>query len=455
MISPPARSAGRLDGVPPSTSVDDSPDSGGAAIRTADLDYRLPSDRIAQHPCEPRDAARLMVLDRGTQSISHRVFRDLPEFLRAGDCLVVNTTKVLPARFELRRATGGRLEALFLREEATGLWSVMLTGAGKLREGEQLEVWHRLIARAPGARGKRGLAPRQTRLSRSKTGASAVPDPFCHSLLESAPWRFTFVRHLERGRCELRVDPPDDPQIILERIGETPLPPYIRREQAAAPVEGGSAGASPSRERASVPQAQGRSLPEADERDRTDYQTVYARQAGAVAAPTAGLHFTQPLLDRIRARGVEIAEVVLHVGLGTFQPVEAEDLADHPMHSEWYAIDLAAAEAINRSRRGGGRIVPVGTTSVRVLETVARADGRCRKGGAVLHAASGWTNLLIQPPYHFRCADALITNFHLPRSTLLALVFAFAGRDFILDAYRTAIDSGYRFYSFGDAMFIS
>lgn len=341
----------------------------------ADLRYDLPPDLIAAHPCDPRDAARLLVLHRDTGRIEHRSFRDLPEYLRPEDCLVLNTTRVLPARFEVRRRTGGRIEGLFLREITPGVWNVLLAGVGRLNDGETL----------------------------------AFPD---------SPWSLTLLRRLDRGECEVRVSPAESAATILDRVGVMPVPPYIRRTH---------------------------DHPHIDE-DRADYQTVYAREPGAVAAPTAGLHFTQDLLNTLGANGVRGAELTLHVGLGTFQPLEVENLADHVMHKEWYDLPAKAANTIAAARASGGRIVAVGTTSVRVLETCA-ANGP-------LAAASGWTDIFIYPPYRFREVDALITNFHLPESTLLALVFAFARRDLTLRAYETAIAERYRFFSYGDAMLI-
>jgi S-adenosylmethionine:tRNA ribosyltransferase-isomerase len=367
-------------------------------IKTSALQFDLPPDRIAQYPCEPRDAARLMVLDRASGRIAHHIFRDLPGFLRPTDCVVLNTTRVIPARFPLRRGTGGRIDALFVGQPAPGRWSVMLAGAGRLRAGEELH----LASRAGGDVASSGL-----------TTGSGPPLP-------PAPCRFTFLRHIERGLCELRVDPPADPLAVLEQIGSAPLPPYIRRDAAGAPAR--------------------------DPQDRCRYQTVYARQPGAVAAPTAGMHFTDELLNAIRTRGVSIAEVVLHVGLGTFQPIEVDDLADHHMHPERYELTADSAARIARARPAGGRILAVGTTSVRVLETCAGEAGPV--------AGAGWTDIFIHPPYRFRAVDALVTNFHLPGSSLLALVCAFAGRDGILRAYRCAIEEGYRFYSYGDAMLI-
>jgi len=318
-----------------------------------------------------------MVLDRASGRVTHRTFRDLSELLRPGDGLVLNKTRVMPARFSARRRTGGRLSGLFLGEPAPGRWSVLLTGAARLRSGEALT-------------------------------------------LDGGPWTLTLCARGERGQCDCRLDPPGAAGDVLSRIGRAPLPPYIRRSPDADPAT--------------------------DRDDLRRYQTVYARTPGAVAAPTAGMHFTAALLDRLRDRGVTTAELVLHVGLGTFAPVETDDLADHPMHREWYDLPGAAVETIARTRAAGGRVVAVGTTTVRVLETCHR-EGR-------LHAATGWTDLLIQPPYAFGATGALLTNFHLPGSTLLALVFAFAGRAAILRAYREAIQRGYRFYSYGDAMLI-
>ncbi|MEE8169662.1 MAG: tRNA preQ1(34) S-adenosylmethionine ribosyltransferase-isomerase QueA, partial [Phycisphaerae bacterium] len=331
----------------------------------------------AQRPAQPRDDARLMIVRRSDQSIEDAVVRDLPAYLRAGDCLVRNRTRVVPARFVARRRTGGRVSALFLREVRTGTWEVLLTGRGRLREGDVLTL---------------------------TDGAGEL------ALRERG----------ERGMWLASVTPPESAERILNRIGSTPLPPYIRR------AEGGG---------------------DAERLDRERYQTIYATEPGAVAAPTAGLHFTTALTRSLEAAGVGFCDVTLHVGLGTFQPIEADDLSDHRMHAEWFRLPAGAALALQRVRQRGGRIVAVGTTSVRVLDTRAGDDGAFRAG-------EGWTDLLIQPPYRFRATDALLTNFHLPRSTLLALVCAFAGRRLVLEAYRAAVGRGYRFYSYGDAMLI-
>ncbi len=349
-----------------------------------------------------------MVLDRATGEIQHRIFRDLPQFLRPADLLVRNVSRVLPARFTARRATGAHLDALFVRADASDQWTVLLTGAGRLRTGESLEL----------------------------VGCDA---------------RITLLDRLERGLCRVQLSPPQPAEPLLSRIGRAPLPPYIRRAKAAADPR--------------------------DASDRDEYQTVYARETGSVAAPTAGMHFTPELLDRLRADGVRTADVILHVGLGTFAPVETDDLDQHPMHTESYELPESTVQFVDAARSAGGRVVAVGTTTVRVLESVAaqiapsiQGDGQAtsagqlaatscgndplRKNAPLLRPMAGSTNILIQPPWQFRAIDALITNFHLPGSTLLALVAAFAGLDRILDAYRIAIDNEYRFFSYGDAMLI-
>lgn len=318
----------------------------------------------------------MLVLHRANGRIEHRRFADLTEYLTPRDCLVLNVSRVLPARFTAVRQTGGEIPGLFLRESSTGYWRVLLAGGGRLRDGETLTF-------------------------------------------RGGTWTLTLVERLERGECEVRVEPPDAAALVLAVVGSMPVPPYIRRDEAD---------------------------PEMDRLDREHYQTIYALRDGSVAAPTAGLHFTPSLMERIRAMATRFAELVLHVGLGTFQPIEVGDLADHKMHSEWYELPAKCAETIARTRAGGGRVVAVGTTSVRVLETCADESGA--------HAGSGTTQLLIYPPYRFKATDALVTNFHLPESTLLALVFAFAGREATLAAYREAIERQYRFFSYGDAMLV-
>ncbi len=317
-----------------------------------------------------------MVLDRATGEIEHATFHDLPGYLDADDCLVLNKTRVLPAKFTARRATGGRLDVLFVRELSPGRWHVMLSGAKRVRADELLS-------------------------------------------LEGTDARMILLRRLDRGLCEVGIDPPQSADGLLAAIGSAPLPPYIRRDGDDACLR---------------------------QADQQRYQTVFAEIPGAVAAPTAGLHFTPALLDRVRGKGVTTAEVLLHVGLGTFQPVEVDDLADHPMHSEYFELSHEAATLIADTRRCKGRAVAVGTTSVRVLET-------CGEGGE-LRPQSGWTDILIYPPYMFRMTDALLTNFHLPGSTLIALIFALAGRELTMKAYNLAVRERYRFYSYGDAMLI-
>ena len=350
-------------------------------LKTSDFDYPLDPALIAQQPLERRDQSRLMVLDRRSGHISHHVFSELPKLLRAGDLLVINDTKVLPARFDARRSSGGRIEGLFCREVSAGRWGVMLKNAGRCKTGEKLFV---------------------------EGGEDLI---------------LSLEKNLGQGAWLARINPPLPAIKILEDIGQPPLPPYIRREDGATPT------------------------------DRNRYQTVYAVRPGAVAAPTAGLHFTPELLDALTGAGIEQVSLTLHVGPGTFTPIKCEDLRRHRMHAEWYELTESAAEAINRARSAGRRVVAVGTTALRVLETVAPVQGP-------LAASSGWTDIFIHPPFRFRAVDALITNFHLPRSTLLVLVAAFcdpngeSGLKTILETYRQAADLRYRFYSYGDAMLI-
>ncbi len=351
-------------------------------MKLAELNYDLPPERIAQTPCAQRDASRLLVLDRATGALEHRVFRDLPRYLRAGDCLVLNDTRVVPARFFCKRATGGRVEGLFLHAEPPA-WRVLLKPSARLKVGESLrcaaEVVLQIVARA------------------------------------------------ERGEWLVRPEPERPALELLGRIGQTPLPPYIHRDAAGAPP--------------------------LSDADAERYQTVYARQPGAVAAPTAGLHFTPELLAAIERQGVRIVRVTLHVGAGTFVPIEAEDLADHRMHAEWFEVSPTAAATLGATRAAGGRIFAVGTTATRVLETLGQgvAAGMPAPPPA---AMSGWTDIFIHPPHAFRYVDGMITNFHLPGSTLLALVMALASPAQIRAAYAAAIAAEYRFYSYGDAMLI-
>jgi S-adenosylmethionine:tRNA ribosyltransferase-isomerase len=381
-----------------------------ADLTVSDFDYVLPPDRIAQEPARPRDASRLLVLDRASGSLAHHRFHELPDLLAPGDLVVVNDTRVLPAAFTVRRATGARIEGLFLRVVAAGLWEVMLAGRGRLRMRDRLAL----------------------------VDAGGRPRAEIELMFRG-----------EGGVWHVRPAAGADPLALLREVGRTPLPPYIRRAGAADPH-------APA--------------------DRDDYQTVYARRDGAVAAPTAGLHFTPQVLERLRERGIERVAITLHVGLGTFQPVRVERLADHRMHAEYVEIPPESAERINRARAEGRRIVAVGTTTVRALESAAlrarpkddvarlacpavslsdeATGGQAGRATSALRAGAFWTDLFIRPPHEFRAVDTMVTNFHLPRTTLLVLVSAFAGRERVLAAYAEAIRAGYRFYSYGDAMLI-
>jgi S-adenosylmethionine:tRNA ribosyltransferase-isomerase len=352
-------------------------------MKTNLLDYDLPSELIAQDPAGIRSESRLLVVHRASGGLTDSRFHRVGEFLRPGDCLVLNDTKVLPARFFARRATGGRLEALFLGETATpGVWQVLLKGVRKLKSEETIRI------------------------------VDGHEQDYCAARV---------LERQDEGVCLLKVQAEAPAESVLHEIGFPPLPPYIRRDHDWSKAED----------------------------DRRRYQTVYAQQSGAVAAPTAGLHFTEELLEGLSRAGIRFARVTLHVGAGTFKPIAAERVEDHEIHQEWYRLDAANAELINKARADGGRIVAVGTTATRVLETVAG-----RAATRDLCADEGTTKLLITPGYEFKIIDAMITNFHLPRSTLLALVGAFAGLEPILAAYRHAIAERYRFYSYGDAMLI-
>lgn len=389
---------------------------------TDNFDYPLDEALIAQAPSAKREDSRLMHLCRSQGSIEHRHFRDLPQLLRSGDLLVLNDTKVIPARFTARRRSGGRIDGLFLRELSLGRWEVLLRNAGKCCLDEAI------VCDGP------------------------------------AEVKLALAENLGQGRWVVSMAQPAPAHQVLEAIGSAPLPPYIKPSAAQACS------------------------------DRQRYQTVYATKAGAVAAPTAGLHFTPELLAELAGRGIERASVTLHVGMGTFLPVKTPDIAQHQMHSEWFELSEQSARQISRARAEGRRIVAVGTTSVRVLETAARQqadDGptsqdkgqnmaatlkrRCRSlGGAdacrpnppikdmrsSIQPSTGWTDIFIYPPAEFRVVDALVTNFHLPRSTLLMLISAFAspgdteGVTTVLNAYRQATAMRYRFFSYGDAMLI-
>lgn len=349
-------------------------------MRMADFDYELPPEAIAQEPVEPRDASRLLVLHRDQGRLEHRIFRELPQYLRAGDVLVVNESRVRPARLVgEKEGTGGVVELLLLRPDPDGVWECLARPGRRLR---------------PGVRVVFGGGRLRAEILVSPPGGPA-------------------------GVCRVRLEHQGSLDQVLEELGRLPLPPYIHRELA----------------------------------DPERYQTVYARETGSAAAPTAGLHFTPELLERVRALGVQVVPVVLHVGLDTFRPVTEEEAEAHPMHREYYAIPPETAQAVNGARAQGGRVVAVGTTSVRALESAALRAEEAGTGQRIW-AGSGWTDLYIYPGYRFRAVDALVTNFHLPRSTLLLLVSALAGREAILEAYRVALAEGYRFYSFGDAMLI-
>ncbi len=351
-------------------------------MKVSEFRYDLPERLIAQEPTARRDASRLLVLDRGTGKTEHQVFRDLPGCLNAGDLLVVNDTRVIPARLAAVKPTGGRIEVLLLER----------VGGPATRQTRQ--EWRALV---------RGFGH----------SGEAVQFRFGADLAAEVVGRETG----EVARVVLTSSGGVD--AALEVIGEPPTPPYVRR--------------SPGDPRRHA--------------DRDRYQTVYARAAGAVAAPTAGLHFTREILDEIRARGVAVESLTLHVGWGTFQPVRVEDVEDHAVDPELYEIPRRLAASFEETRRNGGRVVAVGTTVTRALEYAAREDGTLAAGG-------GRCDLFIRPGHHFRAVEALLTNFHLPESSLLMLAAAFAGKDRVLSAYREAVEMGYRFYSYGDAMFI-
>lgn len=378
-------------------------------MRLSELHYELPEELIAQEPAQRRDRSRLLVLDRATGVCTHESFDRLPTLLPAGSLLVLNDTRVLPARLPMRRASGGRVEGLFLREPRPGQWELMLTGSARLKPNELLHI-------------------------------------------VGSDQQLKLRERLEAGVWLAEPVPPGDTQKILDAHGLAPLPPYIKRPVRPMPTRSASEGqlfVEDEGERGGGGEGEkegSADRPYVDDRDR--YQTVYARKPGAIAAPTAGLHFTPELLDALTDAGMETTFVTLHVGVGTFAPIRYEDLAAHPMHAEWFECSEKTAAAINQAREQGRPVVAVGTTSVRVLESSANENGRVRPG-------RGETRIFIYPPYRFRVVDKLITNFHLPESTLLALVFAFAGREHILAAYAEAIRQRYRFYSYGDAMLIT
>lgn len=339
-------------------------------MKKSDFNFDLPERLIAQTPLQQRDHSRLMLLDRENGALEHRHFYELPEFLHEGDCLVLNDSRVLPARLLGSRASGGSVELVLLRDLGDGRWECLSRPGKKTRPGTELNFGNGEL----------------------------------HATVEDV---------IEDGNRIVRFHYDGIFLEVLERLGKMPLPPYIKEEL----------------------------------QDAERYQTVYSRELGSAAAPTAGLHFTKELLQKIADKGVKICYVTLHVGLGTFRPVKEDNIEDHPMHAEFCIVPEETSRIVTETKRSGGRVIAVGTTSCRTLESFAAEDG-------TLPASSGWTDIFIYPGYRFKCVDALVTNFHLPESTLIMLVSALAGREHVLNAYRTAVDNEYRFFSFGDAMFI-
>ena len=340
-------------------------------MNVKDYDYDLPEKLIAQDPLEDRSSSRLMVLDRQTGDVEHRHFTDILEYLHPGDCLVINNTKVIPARlFGVKEDTQAKIEVLLLKRKENDIWETLVKPGKKAKPGTKLVFGDGLLT-------------------------AEVVDV------------------VEEGNRLIQFHYDGIFEEILDQLGQMPLPPYITHQL----------------------------------KDKNRYQTVYAKYDGSAAAPTAGLHFTKELLQKVKDMGVDIAEVTLHVGLGTFRPVKVENVLDHHMHSEFYMVSQEAADKINRAKESGHRVIAVGTTSTRTLEAAADENGR-------LHETSGWTEIFIYPGYQFKVIDALITNFHLPQSTLVMLVSALAGREHVLHAYEIAVKERYRFFSFGDAMLI-
>ncbi len=340
-------------------------------MKLSDFNYELPEELIAQDPLEKRDNSRLMVLHRDTGEIEHKHFYDIIDYFNAGDCLVINNTKVIPARLMgVKEGTGASIEVLLLKRKEEKIWETLVKPGKKARVGARISFGDGLLI-------------------------GEVIDV------------------VEEGNRLIRFEYQGIFEEILDQLGQMPLPPYITHQL----------------------------------QDKNRYQTVYAKHDGSAAAPTAGLHFTEELLQRIEAKGIRIARVTLHVGLGTFRPVKEENVLDHHMHSEFYMVDEKAAQIINETKAAGGRVISVGTTSTRTIESVAEKDGN-------VPASSGWTDIFIYPGYEFKTVDCLITNFHLPESTLIMLVSALADRETILHAYETAVQEQYRFFSFGDAMLI-
>jgi S-adenosylmethionine:tRNA ribosyltransferase-isomerase len=340
-------------------------------MKTSDFNYNLPEELIAQEPLKDRASSRLMVLDKNTGEIEHKTFRDIKQYLKKGDCLVINDTKVLPARLiGERKNTGARVEILLLVRKEIDKWEVLVHPGKKAKPGDRIVFGGGLL---------------EAEILEVIEGGNRIVKFYFDGVFEN----------------------------ILDKLGEMPLPPYITHKLE----------------------------------DKNRYQTVYAEHDGSAAAPTAGLHFTKELLKEIEDMGVKIAHVTLHVGLGTFRPVKVEDVTNHEMHSEYYIVEESQAKMINDAKAAGGRIISVGTTSTRTLESVTDENG-------IVHAQSGWTKIFIYPGYKFKAIDCLITNFHLPESTLIMLVSALAGKDHVLNAYKVAVEEKYRFFSFGDAMLI-
>ena len=340
-------------------------------MKVSDFNYDLPEELIAQTPIQKRDESRLMVLDKTNKTIEHRVFKDILDYLKPGDCLVRNNTKVIPARlYGIKEDTGVNVEFLLLNRIEGDIWEVMVRPGRRLKQGVKVD--------------------------------------FGNGLLKAE-----ILEQMDNGNRKVKFEYSGIFNEILDQIGLMPLPPYIKERL----------------------------------KDKDRYQTVYAKYEGSAAAPTAGLHFTDELLEKIKEKGVEIANVTLHVGIGTFRPVKVENIEEHNMHSEHYYIKQEDAEKINNAKKNGGRIISVGTTSCRVLESVADSKGMVKE-------IEGDTSIFIYPGYKFKCIDCLITNFHLPESTLIMLVSTLAGKDFVMNAYEEAVKEKYRFFSFGDAMFI-
>lgn len=341
------------------------------SLKTSDFDFFLPEELIAQTPLQRRDASRLLTLDKNTGETAHHHFYDLPQYLRPGDCLVLNNSRVLPARLIGHRPSGGVCEVLLLVDKGDNLWECLVRPGRKLKPGAQV-------------------------------------------IFGEGQLTATIEAEIEDGKRLVRFQYEGIFLEVLEQLGKMPLPPYIKEEL----------------------------------QDNERYQTVYSKVNGSAAAPTAGLHFTPELLKQIEDMGVKICYVTLHVGLGTFRPVKAEDILEHEMHSEFCMISQESADIINETKKNGGRVICVGTTSCRTIESFAAEDG-------TMTERSGWTNIFIYPGYRFKVLDALVTNFHLPQSTLIMLVSALAGREHVLEAYAQAVKNEYRFFSFGDAMFIA